>query len=888
MKYIAKLIATTLCAGIVGILSVFAEQITESQARAIASRRFNTAAAQPRTRGTSDEQLRLAYQQNAPSGQANLYVFTPANGNGFVIVAGDDCLPEILGYSDNNRFVKDSIPPQLQAIFQRYGKYIQTYSGKLLSSTAPKTRGGSAIAPLLGDIMWDQNEPYNQLTPTINKKHSPTGCVATAVAQIMRYYNWPRVGKGNGEYFIEGKTKNGQSISIDGNRYNWISMLNNYPDLSNKSANQAVARLMYDVGAAVKMTYGERESSAYSSNAAKAFLENFQYSSALRLMYRQSHSSKEWEATIQEELQAKRPVYYGGGSPYGGHAFVCDGYDGNGLYHINWGWSGHSNGYYALIELLPGYQGTGAGGGGGYISGQDMIVGIEPNYSHNAKPQPLLYAEDFHLAEGKNMASRNIEATLSAFNYSGVPITGKLGVLLYDDAGKIVKEFTANNGAKDMKIFYGPNDKTITLTGLNTLDAGTYSAYPAFYMTDKNSWVLVNVPLNMPKIYTLTIDNSGTVTVDQDNSHTVNLDATINTSKFYSGQNSIAITFTNNGKHPYNGLIGVRLVRNGNLTTFDHGDKGVYYTNSFIEPGASVTFKTLIKSTSAYENSKVNAGHLQVLYDKTNNMYDPNDKLSFIPHDILKSIPMPIDNATLELPMAKIRNSIPSDLEQGEELTVEVDIKLDGLNNYYSGPIALQYLQEDSNGKWIRGQLGQKVYVTLTGGSNTTLTFTGKVSVAEGKYTLAVGCQKYKSEKDRIYWYTALSYTPGKSSDVERTINVNKRAATPPPTTLPIVIDFNQMNTTAVESAKNIPLIVYPNPAPTELHVETRDGQPIRSAALYSLTGHCVKRIEVESVSRQLSIDVSQLPEGLYILRINGTLKGLHGAAKVFVGGKRH
>lgn len=884
MKYAVKYVVTIVCTGFLCILSALAEPITEPQARNIASRSFGAISGQ-RTRGGDGEQLRLAYRQDAPSGQADLYVYTPANGRGFVVVAGDDCLPEVLGYSSNNRFSKDSIPPQLQAIFKQYGAFIKASAGKTLSSKAHNTRGGGAVDPLLGDLAWDQNAPYNEFTPTFNGKHSPTGCVATALAQIMRYHCWPPAGKGAGEYTIIGKKNSNQTVSIEGNTYNWSSMLNRYTDLSNKAANRAVARLMYDVGVAVKMSYGEHESAAYTANTAIALLENFQYNNSLRLMYRRYHTSKDWESTIQEELAAKRPIFYGGGSPQGGHAFVCDGYDGNGLYHINWGWSGHANGYYALIELLPGYQGTGSGGGGGYITDQDMIVGIQPNYVA-APPKPLIYAEMFTMAEGKYPKTSSIDATLSAFNYNGEPLSGKLGVMIFNYLPKIVKQFTATNGNKGMGLLYGPNDKSVTLSGLETLEPGIYYAFPVFYMADKDKWEVVRMPLNMHQFYILTID-ANYVTVKRDNSHEVKLDATVNTTTLYRGQNFISVTYTNQGLYPYNGLIGVRLVSDPTYTAFDNENWGVYYTNSFIDPGQSVTFETFVNDATAYDMLGEDARYVQVLYDKTNQLYDPNDNLSHIPHHVLKSVPIALQNKTLELPKCKILSAIPSVCEQDEELTVEVSFKLDDDESYYSGRIALQFIQADAKGSWIRGKLGEVHNITCDGAEEKTITFKGKIAVDKGDYNLSVGLLKYNADEKRRSWYAASPYTPKQNDEVERPISVAERSVASPLPTLPIVIDLNNLNTTAVESNKLIPLNVHPNPATTELHIEASDGQPIELAALYSLAGHCVRRVEVTPAAPRTTIDVSQLPEGLYILRVNGVAKRLHGTAKVIVGGKR-
>lgn len=880
MTHIAKYTVAFICASLLGIFSVFGDHISEPQAQGIAARGM-AALAKTHTRGATSPRLRLSYQQIADNGQADLYVYTPSDGQGFIIVAGDDCLPQIIGYSTDNRFQPDSIPTPLKNMFTRYGQLIKAMSGRLTGAQRPALRSGNAVEPLLGNLAWGQGKPYNALTPKVNGNQAPTGCVATAMAQVMRYHCWPSNGKGNGEYTINGKNK--QTVSIDGHSYNWIAMRNRYSGTTSTDENYAVARLLYDVGVAVRMSYGKNESSAYSVYAATALTENFNYNRSLRAMNRMYHTSDEWEAIIQKELQAKRPVYYAGGSPKGGHAFVCDGYDGKSLYHINWGWNGLSNGYFALIELLPGSQGTGAGGGGGYITEQDMIVGIQPGYV-KTDPKPLIYAEKFKINDTKPApGSSTIQAVVSAFNYSGKAISGNLGVEVVNAAdGKTVTQFMANSGDKDIKLGWGPNDTTVNIS-TSDLAPGTYRVVPSFYMSDTKTWERIRVPLNEPQFWTLSVDNDGNITVGIDESHTVKLSATLVPTQLYEGQNAISITYTNNGSVPYNGLIGFRLVSDESNTSFDSDGKGVHYTNSFIEPGSSVTYEDLVIDTKDKTNEQ-NANYVQILYDSTNQKYNPNDDFSFIPHHVLATIPITTVEKELKSPLCKILSSPPSTCKQGDPLSVQVSVKLDDAEAYFSGPIELQFLQSDSRGTWIRGSLGRTAYVTLNGISEETLTFEGNVSVAAGGYTLSVGVLKYDPKEDNTLWYSAKPQSEGVFEEVERSITV-ELSSDAALSTLPIVLHLDEMKSTAVESAAQLPLRAYPNPVRSVVYVQTVNGLPIRSAALYTLHGQCVKRIDLRATSTPDSavIDVSQLPKGLYILHAFGEANGQNGSVKIVV-----
>lgn len=880
MTHIAKYAAAFICASLLGVFTVLGDHISEPQARSIAARGM-AALAKTHTRGATAPSLRLSYQQVADNGQADLYVYTPSEGEGFIIVAGDDCLPQIVGYSTDNRFKPDSIPAPLKNMFTRYGQLIKAMSGRLVGAQRPALRSWNAVEPLLGNLAWGQGNPYNTLTPKVDGNQSPTGCVATALAQVMRYHCWPANGIGKGVYTINGKNK--KTVSINGHSYNWTTMHNSYGSTTSTEENYAVARLLYDVGVAARMSYGKWESSAYSAYAATALIENFSYSRALRAMNRMYHTSDEWEAAIQEELQAKRPVYYAGGSPGGGHAFVCDGYDGKSLYHINWGWNGLSNGYYALIELLPGSQGTGAGGGGGYITEQDMIVGIQPDYV-KTDPKPLIYAEKFKInATRLTPGSSAIQAVVSAFNYSGKAISGNLGVEVVNAAdGKTVAQFKADSGDSNMKLGWGPNDTTISIS-TGDLDPGTYRVFPSFYMSDTKTWERIRVPLNEPQFWTLSVGNGGEVTVLRDNAYKVSLFITGITPPRYEGQNAISITYANFGSVPYNGLIGFRLVSDESNTSFDSDGKGVYYTNSFIEPGGSVTYKDLAIDTKDATNG-LKANYVQVLYDSTNQKYNPNDDLSFIPHHVLTTIPITTVEKKLEGPLCKILTTIPDKCKQGDPLSVQVSVKQDDAEAYFSGPIELQFLQSDNNGIWIRGNLGQTAYVTLDGISEETLTFEGNVGVAAGGYTLAVGFKKYKYDEKKTYWYTANPQNKDAHEEVERGITV-EQGSDAALSTLPIVLHLDEMKSTAVESAAQLPLRAYPNPSRSVVYVQTVNGLPLRSAALYTLHGQCVKRIDLGATATPNSavIDVSQLPKGLYILHAFGEANGQNGSVKIVV-----
>ena len=311
------------------------------------------------------------------AGDAAIYVFSYSGDKGFMLVSADDAFAPLLGYSETNAFSIENMPVNLQSWITLYTDQIQ--EGRNLAPYVSSTRAEEKgrIEPMI-KTQWDQMDPYNSECPELNGRKCVTGCVATAMAQVMKYWQYPQVGKGSNTYT---PSAFGEPISMDFSdvTFDWDNMLDTYPR-NGYSATQrrAVAMLMKACGYSVSMNYTNWESGAFSKNIMGALISNFGYDQGVRQVLRSGYSSQdEWNDMIYNELATTGPVIYGGQSTSGGHSFVCDGYDGNGYFHINWGWGGMSDGYFLLNELTPAEVGTG-GHYGGYNLQQDAIVGIMP------------------------------------------------------------------------------------------------------------------------------------------------------------------------------------------------------------------------------------------------------------------------------------------------------------------------------------------------------------------------------------------------------------------------------------------------------------------------------------------------------------------------------
>ena len=424
------------------------------------------------------------------------YIFNVEDSGGFVIVSGDDRTEAILGYSDSGNISAEDMPDGLRYMLDGYAEQIAW-----LDESAPsRAVGGSttlqsarhSIQPMI-TTRWDQGAPYNAYCPTIDDEKTVTGCVATAMAQIMFYHQWPIEACSDiPGYTTTAKNKNKTSFSlsvdgIEGTTFDWSSMTSTYTSSSTGVAADAVATLMQYCGRSLRMSYGlsENGSSSYNECIGEALKAYFGYDGGVRNTYRKNYSYLEWVELIYSELAAGRPVALGGQSAGSGHSFVCDGYDTDDYFHINWGWSGRSDGYFRLSALNPYDQGIGGSSTlDGFSFSQGAIIGIQPPVDGNA---------DYCLSlKGFNLGSPDVNATSKTYTRDGE--TGafsgiNLQYLLYNyKLGSYTIDYAVQMFNESGEFVYSLFDlsytfpdfnerKSETRTGLSipsSVDAGTY------------------------------------------------------------------------------------------------------------------------------------------------------------------------------------------------------------------------------------------------------------------------------------------------------------------------------------------------------------------------------------------------------------------------------
>ena len=339
--------------------------------------------------GMSKSGSRLDIEEN----DAQYYLITPEEGNGFIIVSGEDQLSPIVGYSTAN--TADEMPPALADWLSLYSEYVDDVRTGKIEPVITKGATGPAIAPLL-QTSWNQSTPYNNYCPTVNGQKTPTGCTATAMAQVMKFHEWPASPK-KAITWDNNITGNTETIDITKNVYAWDNMLDHYRNGYTTEQADAVARLMIDVGKAIGSRYEPSGTGSNEVNAARALVNVFDYSPQIKVLKRNECTYDEFLSVIRENLEARQPLVHTGQAQSfaAGHAFVCDGIDENNYVHIDWGWDGAYNGYFDLGSMAPGGSGIG-GGQDRYNVYQSIIANIRPRAADEAdrSGDPSLYVYD--------------------------------------------------------------------------------------------------------------------------------------------------------------------------------------------------------------------------------------------------------------------------------------------------------------------------------------------------------------------------------------------------------------------------------------------------------------------------------------------------------------
>ena len=444
---------------------------------------------------------------------ASYYIFNVGEQQGFVVVSGDDRTPAILGYADNGSFDANDIPANMQAWLEDYERQISMLDDAPSGDPSPFTLHPSPvtnipnhapIAPLIQSL-WYQDSPYNDLCPIdpYTNEVSLSGCAATAMAQIMNYYKYPDATKAvipaykTDTYGIQMKAIP-KNTAID-----WDNMLDVYDENATEVQRQAVAKLMQLCGQAVKMNYTSQSSSAYSNDAALAFFKYFGYDKNLLFKSRYNYIAAEWDELVYHELEEQRPVYMGAHSIYSGHAFIIDGYDHDGLFHINWGWGGRYDGNFLLSVLDRYTEGTEATVTEyGYSCSQNIITGLQkPVETETPDANPAMTSSYIIVNTSENEFSRlsngifSIPVYFEMFNETIATRSYDVGCGVYNAQGERVSEsfmYTMQNMSPLSAMWCSSN---VILPA--DLPDGVYTLRCLSKLVGTDEWLLGNGNFNM-------------------------------------------------------------------------------------------------------------------------------------------------------------------------------------------------------------------------------------------------------------------------------------------------------------------------------------------------------------------------------------------------------
>lgn len=430
-----------------------------------------------------------------------LYVFSRTDGDGFVVAAADDCAPALLGYGDSKLCDQNGqMAPAFEEWLASLTRQIDFAAQNPVANPVFTLRREekAPIEPLC-KTLWGQDAPYNNLCPEKNGKRTVTGCVATAMSQVMKYHNWPEEGIGIISYVWEGKR---YSVNFSDVTFDWNEMLDIYDDSSSEKSQEAVANLMVHAAYSVSMDFALDGSGALSVDIAPALANYFKYDRSLQYLLRDYYTLPEWEDIIYNSLSEYGPVIYDAQAGLGGHSFVCDGYEGDGYFHFNWGWKGMSDGYFLLDALDPPRQGIG-GANGGFNFMQDVIVGIRPDKTGDSKWSFIMYGQNTcKYSLDSSIGVISLRSTFKNYGPGTIP-QAKIGFEFknLDDPDMEPVYDVENFGT--LRIGIGANGLAM---GIPQLPNGRYNVQPVYFSEDNGPYY-VTYPVYGRGTCTLTVDN---------------------------------------------------------------------------------------------------------------------------------------------------------------------------------------------------------------------------------------------------------------------------------------------------------------------------------------------------------------------------------------------
>ena len=488
-------------------LNTFADNRNRSEMLRIAQEKFAT---KSMAKGSSiiDNEVKLMKDTDQ-------FAIYGAKGSGFIVVSRSNTFPAIIGESTHD-FDSANIAPGFKWWMENISKSLAYRDANNMGRTAISV--STTIYPFI-TTKWNQDTPYNLLCPKVGSlTHGYTGCVATAMSQILKYYNYPSTSKGSGGYSTVVGNDTIVRLATINTTYEWNNMSNSYltSNAITPTNIAAVATLMRDAGYGANMEYGVDGSGTTDYEAAISFVNNFTYNPySLKYLMKELYTDDEWAQIIYNEIKNKRPILYGGSTKTNeGHAFVFDGINTDGNVDVNWGWGGACDGWYDIFDLTPIGLGDEFSSGTTFSEGNDMILGFDPTSTASGSDFSI-WATDNN-CEFTKTADNKLNLTMTAFyNVSYKSFTGDVAVI-YENTTTNDLTVTYFAKSKTYATYSGlgfDNENTISLDAPN-IQAGSYKVYIASKATNETSWSPVRSFITHDVIsYTLTKASDGGLTL---------------------------------------------------------------------------------------------------------------------------------------------------------------------------------------------------------------------------------------------------------------------------------------------------------------------------------------------------------------------------------------
>lgn len=665
-------------------------------------------------------QLKLA------KAEKHFYVFNVEGEEGYVVVSGNDQTPAILGYCDEGSFNTEEMPENMKAWLQGYADQLEWLEKHPNTAVkAPQLDNHEAIAPML-TTTWNQGAPYNNLCPLDNGERSLTGCVATAMAQVMAYHKHPaRTKKTIPGYTTETKKISVSSIGMT--TIDWNNMQKNYTGSETSTQKTAVAKLMQLCGTSVNMDYTANNSGAFSEVVADAFKNYFDYDAATTLYYRDDFRAREWDNIIYNELANNRPVYYGGLSIGGGHAFVIDGYDKDGLYHVNWGWGGSSNNYF-LLSILDSGNTSGAGASSssdGYSFDQEALIGAQPNTGQPFEEEVVMSIRGIKTQTTtvtKSNGTFYLKADVDGvYNVTSSTHTFNFGLGVFDENGEL--KYAEYNFDSEVQSGWGWNSLELEIN-VPALPDGTYEITAISRENGAQEWNR-NKGGNLIFLTATIAGNEMTVSNSE-----IDLDGAIEVSgKMEVGSKLKSVTtFKNNGSFFHETLF---LRVNG---------ENVGAQNFEVYAGKSETMEMSFTPKSEGEN-KLEVGYFTWNYDQNTGWEEVFNEVASTTITVL-----PGKSYTLQFSNGKVTNATNKTIKDNVA-KLQVTVRNTGSNDY-NDVIKTYILKESNNQGYYNVENNVETELELTTGETKTLNI--DVPLASDGY----------------YWFVIVYITDGKFIEI--------------------------------------------------------------------------------------------------------------------------